>query len=333
MSLYVYSIIEIEGCFLEGKNMVKNVLLLGGFGFIGTNILKYVDNHKKLSKKYHFFVFDRIPYHPHNIKFNCVQNVYTGDFSDETHIEEIFKQNQIEFVIHSLSSTVPATSQNACFDVESNLLSTLKLLRIMEKYGVRDIVYLSSGGAIYGDFLKKVHNEEDAVYPKSSYGVVKLAIEKYLLSYSELYGFHSLILRLSNPFGKYHYNTKQGVINIAIRKAIQNETLEIWGTGDGVKDYIYIEDFCSILFRLIEDGIESGVYNVGGGNPLSVNEIFDQIRSLSPSFKCEHINASTLDVQSFELDITKLREKLGKLSFRKLNEALMEVYNWQKEQT
>ena len=86
-------------------------------------------------------------------------------------------------MLHFLSSTVPVTSFNAQFDVESNLVSTLRLLNIMKKHSVKDIVYLSSGGAIYGDYLEKVHNEEDAVYPKSSYGVVKLAIEKYLLLY------------------------------------------------------------------------------------------------------------------------------------------------------
>ena len=314
---------------LKKNYMIKNVLLLGGFGFIGTNLLKFVDNHGELISNYQFVVFDRVQHPLHNIEFSCVRKIYAGDFSDETIIEEIFRQNQIDLVIHSLSGTVPATSHNACFDVETNLISTLKLLDVMEKYGVKDIVYISSGGAIYGDHLEKVHNEEDAVYPKSSYGVVKLAIEKYLLSYAEIYGFHSLILRLSNPFGKYHYNTKQGVINIAIRKAIQNETLEIWGSGDGVKDYIYIEDFCSILFRLVEKGIESEVYNVGGCLPLSVNEIYQSVRNIHPSFMCRHIEASTFDIQNFELDITKLRKKLGKLSYKKFAESLDETYKWQ----
>ena len=208
-----------------------------------------------------------------------------------------------------MSSTVPATSANARFDVESNLISTLKLLDVMNKHDVKNIVYISSGGAIYGDVLQKVHNEEDAVYPKSSYGVVKLAIEKYLLSYSELYGFRTLILRLSNPFGKYHYNERQGVVNIAIRKSLRKEPLEIWGDGEGVKDYIYIEDFCAALFALIKEGIESTVYNVGGSLPLSVNDIVERISEIDPEFKAEHVKASALDVQSFELDITKLRKR------------------------
>lgn len=308
---------------------MKTILILGGYGFIGTNVLKYIDNH--FPKDYKVVVFDKVLKHPFGIKFDCVTRSYVGDFSDETNIELIFKENNIDIVVHFLSSTVPVTSRNAQYDVESNLIPTLKLLELMAKYNVKDIVYMSSGGAIYGDYLQKVHNEEDAVYPKSSYGIVKLAIEKYLLAYSELYKFHTLIFRLSNPFGPYHYNSKQGVINIAIRKALTNETLQIWGNGDGVKDYIYIEDVCRILLQLISQGIETNVYNLASSNALSVNDIVEAIRKEIPSFTTEHVNPSSSDVQSFELDISKLRKRLGFLKMIPFSDALKKTIQWQKE--
>ena len=303
--------------------------MLGGFGFISTNILKYIDEH--YADEYQVIVFDRIAEHPRGVKFKCVKNVYAGDFSDETNITQIFLENKIDMVMHFLSSTIPATSSNAQYDVESNLIATLKLLGIMDRFAVKDIIYMSSGGAIYGDYLQKVHNEEDAVYPKSSYGVVKLAIEKYLLSYSELYGFNTLILRLSNPYGPYHYNNKQGIINIAIRKALAGEKVQIWGTGDGIKDYIYIEDVCSIIFRLIENGVETEVYNVAAGSAHSVNEIVEGIKEFIPSCEWEYVNASLNDVQSFELDITKLRQKLGVIRFTPFKKALEKTIEWQKK--
>lgn len=302
--------------------------MLGGFGFISTNVLKYID--ENYAEEYEVIIFDRIMEHPKGVKFNCVKKVYAGDFSDETNLIQIFNENKINIVMHFLSSTVPATSSNAQYDVESNLIATLKLLGIMDKYGVKNIIYMSSGGAIYGDYLMKVHNEEDAVYPKSSYGVVKLAIEKYLLSYSELYEFNSLILRLSNPYGPYHYNNKQGIINIAIRKALAGEKVQIWGSGDGIKDYIYIEDVCSIIFRLIENGVETEVYNVAAGSAHSVNEIVEGIKEFVPSCEWEHVNALHSDVQSFELDITKLRQKLGVIKFTSFENGLKKTINWQK---
>lgn len=307
---------------------MKTILLLGGFGFIGSNILSYIDEH--FISSYEVIVFDKYSTHHHGLKFKCVKKVYAGDFSDETNIALIFKENQIDFIFHSLSSTVPSTSQNAQYDVESNLIPTLKLLDLMVQYNIKDIIYLSSGGAIYGDFLQKVHNEEDAVYPKSSYGIIKLAIEKYLLSYAELYGLNTLILRLSNPYGKFHYNEKQGIINIAVRKALRKEKFQIWGTGNGIKDYIFIEDICDILFKLIQNKIRTNVFNVASGNAYSVNEIIQAIKKQIPSFKFEHITPSLLDIQSFELDITKLRKELGGYQFTTFQEGIIQTINWEK---
>lgn len=310
--------------------MKKNLLLLGGYGFISSNLIKHIDQY--YFDKYNLIVFDRVKYHPHGIQFNSVSSSFAGDFSDEEQLEYIFNNHKIDVVLHFLSSTVPVTSFNAQYDVESNLVSTLRLLNIMKKHGVKDIVYLSSGGAIYGDYLEKVHNEEDAVYPKSSYGVVKLAIEKYLLLYSELYKFNSLILRLSNPYGPYHYNDKQGVINVAIKKALRGETLQIWGNGNGVKDYIYIEDVCDIIMLLVKDGITTGVYNVASSNALSVNDIVTTIKKLVPSFEYEYIPESVNDVQSFELDITRLRSRLGGYKMTPFEDAIFKTIEWERTQ-
>lgn len=308
---------------------MQKILLLGGFGFIGTNILSYID--ENLKEAYQVIVFDKFPQHHYGISFDCVKRVYAGDFADETCIERIFAENEINIVIHLLSSTVPSTSNNAKYDVESNLVPTLSLLNIMSSHGVKDIVYMSSGGAVYGDFLKKAHSEEDAVYPKSSYGIVKLAIEKYMLSYSELYGFNSLILRLSNPYGKYHYNNRQGIINIAIRKALKGEKLQIWGSGNGIKDYIYIDDVCKILFCLVEKKFKANVINVASGNAYSVNEIVECVKRHIPNFEYEHVEESILDVQSFELEVTRLKKELGgSCSFTAFEEGIKQTIEWQK---
>lgn len=306
---------------------MKTILLLGGFGFIGSNILSYIDEH--FINTYEVIVFDKYLTHYHGLNFKCVKKVYAGDFSNENNIASIFQENQIDLIFHALSSTVPSTSQNAQYDVESNLIPTLRLLELMIKYHIKDIVYLSSGGAIYGDFLQKVHNEEDAVYPKSSYGIIKLAIEKYLLSYSELYGLNTLILRLSNPYGRFHYNEKQGIINIAIRKALKKEIFQIWGTGNGIKDYIFIEDVCEILFQLISGGVTTNVFNVASGNANSVNDIIQIIKKQIPSFSSEHIQPSLLDIQNFELDITKLRKQLGGYKFTSFQEGIKQTINWE----
>lgn len=305
---------------------MKTILVLGGFGFISTNLLKCID--LSFSGDYQVIIFDRVSAHPHGVKFDCVVKTYAGDFNDESVVEEIFSENQIDVVVHALSSTVPATSSNAQYDVTTNLIPTLKLLAIMDKYNVKDIIYLSSGGAIYGDLLKGAHCEEEAVYPKSSYGIVKLAIEKYLISYGELYGFNPLILRVSNPFGKYHYNMRQGIINVAIRKALGGETVQVWGDGEGRKDYIFVEDLAAIIMHFVVNGWKSDVYNVASGSCYSVNELLDCIKLYIPSLTVEYSSAKASDVQDFTLSIDKLKKLIPHFIPSSIKESIGETIKW-----
>lgn len=306
-----------------------NILLLGGFGFIGTNILKYVET---LDEDYRLIVFDRFPKHLDNISFSRVDKVYAGDFSDEYLLDKIFTENKIDIVLHSLSASVPSSSVDNIFDLKFNVIPTVTLLNVMKRHDVKNIVFISSGGAVYGDntINKEGHNEKDVLFPKSAYGVSKLVIEKYLYLYSSLYGINVLITRLSNPYGPYHYSKKQGIINIALEKAMNHESLEIWGDGNGRKDYIYIDDFCKILFLLIKRSIGPYmVLNIGSGSLLSVNEIAQTIKmTFSPDFEWNYIRTNNLDVNSFKLDLRDMLALLGNFEFTTFETGLALTYNW-----
>lgn len=306
-----------------------NILLLGGFGFIGTNILKYAET---LNSDYRIIVFDRFPNHLDNIRFKCVEKVYAGDFSDEYLLNKIFTENQIDVVLHSLSASVPSSSVDNIFDLKFNVIPTISLLNVMKNHNVKNIVFISSGGAVYGDNIVKGdgHSEDDVLFPKSAYGVSKLVIEKYLYLYSTLYDFKVLITRLSNPYGPYHYSQKQGVINIALEKAMRGEKLEIWGDGNGKKDYIFITDFCIILYALINGAsYQYEVLNIGSGDLLSVNEIAGNIKNkLVSTFEWEYRQVNNLDVSSFKLDLSKLHSILGEFTFTSFDEGLNLTYDW-----
>ena len=290
--------------------------------------MRYVDEH--MPNAYRFIVLDKFTKHIGGVEFTCIEKMYAGEFTDKELVETIFKENKIDLVIHSLSTTVPVDSANARYDVETNLLPTLDVLALMVEYGVKDIVYISSGGAVYGTRDNKPHLESDAVYPVSSYGVVKVATEKYMMQYAQLYGLCPLIVRLSNPYGPYHYSMKQGVINIAMKKALLKETLQIWGDGNDKKDYIYVEDFVDILFKLINLGISNQVVNVGSKTLLSVNEISDAVRALVPSFQSIHSDAQQFDVSHFELNTDKLHSLIGDYKFTPFSLGLLNTFNWTK---
>lgn len=306
---------------------MKKILLLGGFGFIGTNILKYID--ANFADKYKVIVFDRFKEHPKNIKFRCVEEVFAGDFSDSVILREIFIKHKFFLTIHSISSTVPSTSKNIRFDIESNLIPTIDLLNLLIEFDNKNIIYISSGGAIYGQsVLNQMHKENDYTQPLSSYGIVKLAIEKYLYQFHYQYGLNSLILRLANPYGPYHFSTKQGVINVALRSAIEKKDFTVWGDGTALKDYIFIDDFCNILLKLIEMSITNKTINIGSGQTISIMDILGKISKLCPAFSWEYLPEGNFDVTHFELDIRELKRIILDFDFTPFELGLGKTYDW-----
>lgn len=306
-----------------------NILILGGFGFIGTNIIKYIDTYEK---DVNVIVFDRFPSHLNHVEFESISKVYSGDFSDEFLLKNVFDETPIDLVIHSLSASIPSSSQDNEFDIKFNVLPTIQLLNQMVIHQVNKLVFISSGGAIYGDHYIDVkgHEEKEVLFPKSSYGISKLIIEKYLYLYSVQHQMKFLVLRLSNPYGPFHYSQKQGVINIALERAIKGQTFEIWGDGNGKKDYIFIEDFCKILMLLIKKwGDNYTVFNVGSGQLASVNEIVEIIRdNVERSFDWSYVNSNSLDVQDFRLNLSHLNEQLEGFSFTNIKDGILKTRAW-----
>jgi len=131
-------------------------------------------------------------------------------------------------------------------------LPTINLLEICKSYKIKSIVFIFSGGAIYGASPPYIHKETDNLFPNSSYGIMKLTIEKYLKLYNHLYKLNYLCLRLSNPYGAFHLSRKQGLINIALRKGVDKKEFNVWGDGSNLKDYIYVEDVVRIIFTLLK---------------------------------------------------------------------------------
>jgi len=277
--------------------MKKNLLLLGGLGFIGQNLIE------ELKNDYHLIVFGRDKNHN-----SLDYTYYSGDFTNTADVEALFKEWHIDIVVHAISSTTPA-SNDIDLDIKTNLTSTIQLLELLKKYSVKKIVFLSSGGTVYGitpDTMQVVP-ESYQTYPISSHGINKLAIEKYLYLYHYSYGIDYLILRLSNPFGEKHSSSKQGLINIALKKILLQEPVIIWGDGQAVRDYIYIKDCVKIIHELIDKNIYNNIINVGSGLGYSVNQILDIMRRQLGDFAVEYKPARHFDVPRIVLDIHTLQ--------------------------
>lgn len=273
------------------------VLILGGNGFIGSHL---VDLLLKVGHKVR--VLDRAP---ERFRKPLKQVEYRlGNFDDTFLVAEALQD--VDAVCHLISTTVPGTSNlDPVADVESNLVSTLHLLEQMRKKDVRRILFLSSGGTVYGNPDVSPVREGQPLNPISSYGVVKVAIEKYLAMYQRLYNFQPIIIRPANPYGpRQGHAGLQGLIGTMLTRMLNSETLEIWGNGSIVRDYIHVSD----LSRLCVTALESdncGIFNAGSGEGRSINEIVSLIsNTVGGAPRISYMKGRSFDVQEVVLDIS-----------------------------
>jgi len=302
----------------------KNILILGGFGFIGLNIIEALLN----TNVFNIIVFE---FKGVTSIFADRVEIYHGDFNNEEDLTEVFENNKIDIVVHLISTTVPATSNdNIEYDVNSNLIGTIRLLNIMVQYNVLKIVFLSSGGTVYGEIIEQKASEDHPTDPISSHGVVKLSIEKYLYLYNRLHNMDYLILRVSNPYGPYHNSDRQGFINVVIRKIFRNEKVVIWGDGTIVRDFIYVKDLANIIARLLELNLFNQIINIGSGRGYSINKILEYIAENHPGIDIEYKPSRKYDIQKIILDTKKITY-LENYQLTDIKQGIKLTYLWCKE--
>ena len=297
-------------------------LVLGGRGFLGSHLVDAL-----LAGGNQVSIFKR----PHSPRTPDREQVrwFEGDFVNREDVATAVQGAEI--VYHLVSTTIPQSSnQNPAYDVESNLMGTLNLLEIAKSAGVKKIIFVSSGGTVYGIPKEIPIQESHPTNPICSYGIVKLAVEKYLSMYHRLYGLDYCILRMSNPYGERQLaNSPQGVVAAFLGKVLQNLPIEIWGDGSVVRDYLYVGDAIEALVRAKAYSGDCRVFNIGGGRGLSLNELVDAIEStLGKSVQRKHLQARPFDVPVNILDISAAQRLLGWRPHTSFQEGLSRTWAW-----
>jgi UDP-glucose 4-epimerase len=297
------------------------VLVLGGNGFIGSHL---VDALYKRGDSIR--IFDRAPNQYQeskpDIDYRYGNFLYTPDLAETL--------QDIDVVYHFISTSVPGTSNlDPIADIKGNLIATVQLLQQMIQLNVQRIVFLSSGGTVYGNPTQELVPETHSLHSICSYGIIKNAIENYLYMFQELYGLQPVVLRPSNPFGprQGHFGV-QGVIPTFLKRIINGESIQIWGDGSIVRDYIYISDLIELC---VEAGssTEVGIYNVGSGKGHSLNDIVSIIKSVTNStVAVEYLPARPFDVKKITLDINQAREIFGWEPQIPIEDGLRLQYEW-----
>lgn len=308
------------------NNMTKKILILGGNGFIGSNLAEFF-----VHKGENVIVFGKKESNYLNLKpvANRIK-IIKGDFNSEKDVQKIFEENAIDIVVHLVSSVVPATPFDEIIK-NKEISSTMKLLDIMHKKGVHKIIFLSSGGAIYGMNGKKSSKENSPTKPINFHGWSKLAIETYIQMYHITHKMNYLILRASNVYGK-NQNTRGnlGLIAVTLGKLLRGEQIEIWGDGKVVRDYIYIDDLSKTLYQFIEKDKWNDVYNIGSGKGTSVNKILDHVKKVSKiDFEVQYKTGRKIDVPFNILNISKIKSVV-KHKITPIHKGVQETYIWYK---
>ena len=279
------------------------ILVLGGSGFLGSHIVD-----KFLAEKHDVTVYDLYPERfrrsPAGITF------VTGDFGNVGALDELIATG-FDAVIHCVSTTTPKSSNESPeFDIQSNVIGTLYLLDICVKRKVGKLVFLSSGGTVYGDIGNKdMVDETHAVRPMCSYGVSKLTIEHYLDVYRHLRGLNYVALRLSNPYGERQSPLRAlGALTVFLHKTLKHENVEVWGDGRVTRDFIYVCDVANAVY-LAKINPVSGIFNVGTGTGLSLRDILIEISNVVGREPCvTWLSSRSFDVPRIVLDATRLKK-------------------------
>jgi UDP-glucose 4-epimerase len=298
-----------------------NVLVLGGNGFIGSHV---IDELRDANHEVRVFGRDPDPWRPplDGVRY------YSGDFSNTLMLAEAMQG--VDAVVHLISTTVPNTSNlDPVSDIQTNLVNTVQLLQLMKAAGVHRIIYFSSGGTVYGVPTLLPVPETNPLNPICSYGVVKVAIEKYLAMFEHLYGLRPLILRPSNPYGpRQGHQGVQGVVSTFMHRIVDGERLTIWGDGTVKRDYIYVGDLAR-LCRIVIESDQTGIFNAGSGEGQTLNEVVAAIEAVTGRIaRTDHTAPRRFDVPEIVLDISKATDVFHWKPQVGFDEGLARYYAW-----
>ena len=304
------------------------ILVLGGNGFIGRHVVA-----EFVGAGYELRLFDR----PRQVRISQAGDQsgvewQSGDFLNEADLLRALEG--ISTVVHLISMTVPQNSfENPVHDVETNLIGTLRLLAAMKEKGVRRILFISSGGAVYGPPVYLPIDENHPTNPIVPYGISKLAIEKYFLMYAHTEGLQAISLRVSNPYGPGQRIEKaQGVLTAFLYKTLSGMPLEIWGDGEVRRDFLYVQDVAKafvLALAYLENGGSKRVFNIGAGQSWSINQIIEIISEVTGIHPIVFRKPGrSFDAPENLLDNELAREKLGWMAHVNIHYGIATTARW-----
>lgn len=310
------------------------VLVTGGAGFIGSNFIFYM---LKTYPSYRIICVDRLTYAGNlstltSVMTNPNFRFVKADICDRKAINQLFEEEKPDMIVNfAAESHVDRSINNPGIFLETNILGTDVLMDACLKYGIKRYHQVSTD-EVYGDLpLDRpdlLFTETTPLHPSSPYSSSKAAADLLVLSYFRTYGLPVTISRCSNNYGPYQYPEK--LIPLMIVNALNNQQLPVYGNGQNVRDWLYVEDHCRAIDLVIHKGREGEVYNIGGHNEMANINIVKLIcKELG---KSEDLITYVADRKGHDLryaiDPTKIYTELGWLPETKFANGIKKTIQW-----
>jgi|MDSW01.1.fsa_nt_gb dTDP-glucose 4,6-dehydratase len=321
--------------------MLNKILVTGGSGFIGSNLIKHL-----LEKKYKVINVDKLNYSstPDKYKSFTKSKNYkfiNADLQNSKKIYKVLKKNKPKIIFNLAAEThVDRSIDTPSSFIKNNILSSLNLIENIKKCYLKSeirklkLIHISTD-EVYGNVLKEPSNEKKAYEPNSPYAASKASVDHILRSYGVTYNIPLIIVNCCNNYGPYQFPEK--FIPTVIINILKKKSVPIYGTGKNIREWIHVNDYCSALNKIMKKGKPGENYNVGTGFRITnINlskRIYKEIKKVFPNFRFnKKINKKIIDRPGhdfrYAINSNKIRKELKwkpKISF---NKGIQDTINW-----
>jgi UDP-glucose 4-epimerase len=298
----------------------KGILLLGGGGFLGCALARQlVDDNKRV----HIMTPNKHP----AIASNAI--THQASLDDEKILKSILPE--CGTIIHLASSTNPGNSaRHPALEAKLNIAPSLNFLEILQNHKPFHLIYISSGGAIYGNPETIPVNEKHRPAPLSYYGAGKIAIETFLRVLAATPEQNVTLIRPPNFYGPgQSYQQGFGIIRTMLEHIHRGTTMEIWGDGETVRDFLYIDDMVSALKLLIDMPTDNDTYNIASGKGHSLNQVKDIIETVcNKKLNVKYRRKRKSDVNCIVLDSSRFAKNSGWQPKITLEKGIVLTWRW-----
>ncbi|MCZ6704021.1 MAG: dTDP-glucose 4,6-dehydratase [Ignavibacteria bacterium] len=310
---------------------MKNVLVTGGAGFIGSNFINYI-----LAKRddYNIIILDKLTYagNLENLIASETKKNYhfiKGDISNKELVNYLFKKFDIKYVINfAAESHVDRSILGSEIFFKSNVLGTNVLLEVARKYSVKKFLQISTD-EVYGSLNSDgLFTEDTPLHPNSPYAASKASADMMALAYHHTYGVPVVITRCSNNYGPYQFPEK--LIPLMIINSLKGKKLPVYGDGMNIRDWVYVIDHNAAVETVLENGKSGEVYNIGASTEMPNIQIVKLIlNELGKSEDMiEYVKDRLGHDRRYAIDSTKIENELGWNPKFNFEEAMSQTIKW-----